>query len=112
MPTIREIHFTKLIGDPVFFAFGFVVGKVATVYCRWVNVGSFGVNAWGLTDLARMDVSSDSEGFTMFVDSMQGSKQQNRFLYVYGNKLCFRVTEDMNIPEKTWHIATVSFPIK
>ena len=109
---VREIHFTKLISDPEFFVSGFVVGKTATVYCRWVNKGTFGAKAWGLTELASMDVSSDREGFAVFADSMQGSKQQNRFLYVYNAKLCFRVTEDMSILEKTWHIATVSFPIK
>ena len=91
---------------------GFVVGKTATVYCRWINLGTFRAEAWGETDLARMDVKSDREGFAVFADSMQGAKQQNRFLYVIGEKLCFRVTEDMDISENTWHMGSVSFPIK
>lgn len=84
MPTIREIHFTKLIGDPDFFVSGFVVGKTATVYCHWTNKGLFHAKAWTGTDLARMDVRADFEGFAVFVDSMQGPKQQGRFLYVTG----------------------------
>lgn len=91
---------------------GFAVGKTATVYCRWVNNGPFHAKAWSDTDLARMDVRSDREGFSVFADSMQGTKQQNRFLYVSGEKLFFRVTEDMDISEKTWHMGSVSFPIK
>ena len=89
-----------------------MVGKTATVYCRWVNLGTFRAKAWGSTDLAHMDVRSDREGFAVFADSMQGAKQQNRFLYVAGEKLYFRVTEDMDILEKTWHTGSVSFPIK
>ena len=112
IPPIRKIHFTKLTGDPELFVSGFVVDKTATVYCRWVNNGTFRAKAWGVTDLAHMDVKSDLEGFAVFADSMQGAKQQNRFLYVVGEKLCFRATEDMDILEKTWHIGSVSFPIK
>lgn len=112
IPPIRKIHFTKLTGDPEFFVSGFVVDKTATVYCHWVNNGTFRAKAWDATDLAHMDVKSDREGFAVFADSMQGAKQQNRFLYVVGEKLCFRATEDMDILEKTWHIGSVSFPIK
>lgn len=109
---VREINFTKLTSDPEFFVSGFVVGKTATVYCRWINNGGFRANAWGNTDLARMDVEAKLEGFAVFSDSMQGTNQQNRLLYVTGKTLCFRVTEDMDIGEKTWHVGSVSFPIK
>lgn len=112
MPLVREIHFTKITGDPEFFVYGFVVGKTATVYCCWTNVGTFRAKAWAGTDLARMNVHAAKEGFAVFADSMQGTKQQNRFLYVSGEMLCFRTTEDMDILEKTWHIGSVSFPIK
>ena len=112
MPTIREIHFTKLIGDPDFFVSGFVVGKTATVYCHWTNKGLFHAKAWAGTDLARMDVQAALEGFAVFVDSMQGPKQQGRFLYVAGEKLVFRTSEDMDIFANTWHTGSVSFPIK
>lgn len=111
MPTIREIHFTKLIGDPDFFVSGFVVGKTATVYCHWTNKGLFHAKAWTGTDLARMDVRAALEGFAVFVDSMQGPKQQGRFLYVVGEKLVFRTAEDMDIYANTWHTGSVSFPI-
>ena len=112
MPTIREIHFTKLIGDTDFFVSGFVVGKTATVYCHWTNKGLFHAKAWTGTDLARMDVRAALEGFAVFVDSMQGPKQQGRFLYVVGEKLIFRTAEDMDIYANTWHTGSVSFPIK
>lgn len=91
---------------------GFVVGKTATVYCRWVNKGTFRSKAWGSTELASMDVRSDREGFSIFVDNMPATNQQSRFLYVFGNKLCFRTSVDMDIPENSWHIGSVSFPIK
>ena len=102
----------KLIGDPDFFVSGFVVGKTATVYCHWTNKGTFRSKAWSGTDLARMDVRADFEGFAVFVDSMQGPKQQGRFLYVAGEKLVFRTSEDMDISANTWHTGSVSFPIK
>lgn len=110
--SVREINFTKLVGDPELTVYGVVVGKMATVYCRWVNNGSFRANAWVNHDLARMDVESKLEGFAVFSDSMQGAKQQNRFLYAAGNTLCFRASEDMDIGENIWHAGSVSFPIK
>lgn len=91
---------------------GFVVGKTATVYCRWVNKGAFRSKAWDSTDLASMDVRSDREGFSIFVDNMPATNQQSRFLYVFGNKLCFRTPTDMDIPGNAWHIGSVSFPIE
>ena len=112
MLPVREISFTKLTSDPEFTVSGVVVGKMATVYCRWVNNGAFRANVWGSTDLARMDVESAEEGFAAFADSMQGDNQQNRYLYVFGKKLCFRTTYDADILEKTWHVGSVSFPIK
>ena len=111
-PLVREIHFTKLTNDPDFYVSGFVVGKTATVYCRWVNKGTFRSKAWGSTDLASMDVRSDREGFSIFVDNMPVTNLQSRFLYVFGNKLCFRTSTDMDISENAWHIGSVSFSIK
>lgn len=90
---------------------GFVVGKTATVYCRWVNKGTFHSKAWGSTDLASMDVRSDREGFSTFVDNMPATNQQSRFLYVFENKLCFRTSTDMDIPGNAWHIGSISFPV-
>lgn len=112
MLPVREINFTKLTSDPEFTVSGVVVGKIATVYCRWVNNGGFRSNAWGRTDLARMDVVSVEEGFAVFTDSMQGENQQNRFLYVVGNTLCFRTAYDEDIREKAWHAGSISFAIK
>ena len=112
MMPVREINFTKITSDPDFLVSGVVVGKMATVYCRWVNNGGFRSNAWGRTDLARMDVESAHEGFAIFFDNVQVENQQSRFLYVAGNTICFRTSYDAVIPEKRWHVGSVSFKIK
>lgn len=112
MLPVREINFTKLTSDPELFVSGVVVGKMATVHCRWVNNGGFSTKAWGNIDLASMDVQAAEECYAVFADSMQGTKQQNRFLLVSGEKICFRATEVMDITGNTWHEGSVSFAIK
>lgn len=68
---------------------------MATVYCRWVNKGQFGLRAWDSTILASMDVRAVMEGFGVFVDSQQGSQMQNRLLYVVGSSVYFRPAYDV-----------------
>lgn len=67
--SVTPIHFTKLTSDPEFAISGCVVNGLATVYCRWVNKGTFGNKAWTGVALARMDVRSGGESFNMFVDN-------------------------------------------
>ena len=97
--------------DPEFAISGYVVNGLATVYCRWVNKGQFGLKAWDSTILANMDVRAVMEGFGVFVDSQQGSQMQNRLLYVVGSSVYFRPTYDAAIPANTWHVGSVSFPV-
>lgn len=97
--------------DPEFTISGFVVNGLATVYCRWVNKGQFGLRAWDSTILASMDVRAVMEGFGVFVDSQQGSQMQNRLLYVVGSSVYFRPAYDATIPANTWHAGSVSFPV-
>ena len=84
---------------------------MATVYCRWVNKGQFGKKAWDGVPLASMDVNTKLEGFSVFIDSFQGSQMQNRFLYVVGNTVFFRASYDVTVPANTWHAGSVSFPV-
>lgn len=58
-----------------------------------------------------MDVNTKLEGFSVFMDSFQGSQMQNRFLYVVGNTVFFRASYDVTVPENTWHAGSVSFPV-
>ena len=51
------------------------------------------------------------EGFSVFVDSQQGSQMQNRLLYVVGGSVYFRPAYDAAIPANTWHVGSVSFPV-
>ena len=85
---------------------------VATVYCRWINVGQFVQKAWNNVQLATMDVHASKEGFNVFPDSLQGNDMQHRFLYVVGDGVYFRTSVDMTIPAGTWHAGSVSFPVK
>lgn len=109
--SVTPIHFTKLTSDPEFTISGCVVNGLATVYCRWVNKGTFGNKAWTGVALARMDVRSGGESFNMFVDNSPEDRMQNRFLYVVGNTVSFRTSYDATIPANTWHAGSVSFPV-
>lgn len=109
--SVTPIHFTKLTSDPEFTISGCVVNGLATVYCRWVNKGTFGNKAWNGVALARMDVQSASEGFNEFVDNSYEDHMENRFLYVAGNTVSFRTSRDATIPANTWHVGSVSFPV-
>lgn len=109
--SVTPIRFTKLTSDPEFTVSGCVVNGLATVYCRWVNKGTFSNKAWTGVALARMDVRSASEGFNMFVDNSYEDRMQNRFLYVVGNTVSFRTSYDATIPANTWHAGSVSFPV-
>ena len=100
-----------MIGDPEFTISGYVVNGVATVYCRWVNKGTFSNKAWTGVVLASMDVQSASEGFNMFADNSYEDRMQNRFLYVARNTVSFRTSYDATIPANTWHVGSVSFPV-
>ena len=109
--SVTPIHFTKLTSDPEFAISGCVVNGLATVYCRWVNKGTFGNKAWTGVALARMDVRSGGESFNMFVDNSPEDRMQNRFLYVVGNTVSFRTSYDATISANTWHAGSVSFPV-
>lgn len=109
--SVTPIRFTKLTSDPEFTVSGCVVNGLATVYCRWVNKGTFGNKAWAGVALASMDVRSTSEAFNMFVDNSPEERMQNHFLYVAGNTVSFRTSYDATIPANTWHIGSVSFPV-
>ena len=109
--SVTPIHFTKLTTDPEFTISGCVVNGLATVYCRWVNKGTFGNKAWNGVALASMDVQSASEGFNEFVDNSYEDHMENRFLYVAGNTVSFRTSYDATIPANTWHASSVSFPV-
>ncbi|MCQ4792452.1 hypothetical protein NE692_03100 [Bifidobacterium adolescentis] len=109
--SVTPIHFTKLTSDPEFTISGCVVNGLATVYCRWVNKGTFGNKAWTGVALASMDVRSGGESFNMFVDNSPEDRMQNRFLYVVGNTVSFRTSYDATIPANTWHAGSVSFPV-
>ena len=109
--SVTPIRFTKLTSDPEFTISGYVVNGLATVYCRWVNKGQFGLRAWDSTILASMDVRAVMEGFGVFVDSQQGSQMQNRLLYVVGSSVYFRPAYEATIPANTWHVGNVSFPV-
>ena len=109
--SVTPIRFTKLTSDPEFTISGCVVNGLATVYCRWVNKGTFGNKAWNGVALASMDVQSASEGFNEFVDNSYEDHMENRFLYVAGNTVSFRTSYDATIPAKTWHVGNVSFPV-
>lgn len=97
--------------DPDFTISGYVVNGLATIYCRWVNKGQFQKKAWDGVPLASMDVNAKQEGFSVFVDSQQGSQMQNRLLYVAGSSVYFRPAADATIPANTWHAGSVSFPV-
>lgn len=97
--------------DPEFTISGYVVNGLATVYCRWVNKGQFGLKAWDSTILANMDVRAVAEGYGVFVDSQQGSQMQNRMLYVADSRVYFRAAYDATILANTWHAGSVSFPV-
>jgi hypothetical protein len=84
---------------------------LATVYCRWVNKGQFQKKAWDGVLLASMDVNAKLEGFSVFIDSFQGSQMQNRFLYIAGSTVYFRTSYDVTVPANTWHAGSVSFPV-
>ena len=109
--SVTPIRFTKLTSDPEFTVSGCVVNGLATIYCRWVNKGTFGNKAWNGVPLASMDVRSASEGFNMFADNSYEDRMQNRFLYVAGNTVSFRTSYDATIPANTWHAGSVSFPV-
>lgn len=109
--SVTPIRFTKLTSDPEFTVSGCVVNGLATVYCWWVNKGTFGNKAWTGVALARMDVRSGGESFNMFVDNSPEDRMQNRFLYVVGNTVSFRTSYDATIPANTWHAGSVSFPV-
>lgn len=109
--SVTPIRFTKLTSDPEFAISGCVVNGLATVYCRWVNKGTFGNKAWNGVLLARMDVRSTGESFNMFADNSPEDRMQNRFLYVVGNTVSFRTSYDATIPANTWHAGSVSFPV-
>ena len=109
--SVTPIHFTKLTADPEFTISGCVVNGLATVYCRWVNKGTFGNKAWNGVALASMDMQSASEGFNEFVDNSYEDHMENRFLYVAGNTVSFRTSYDATIPANTWHVGSVSFPV-
>lgn len=109
--SVTPIRFTKLTSDPEFTISGFVVNGLATVYCRWVNKGTFGNKAWNGVALASMDVQSTGEAFNMFVDNSYEDRMQNRFLYAVGNTVSFRTSYDATIPANTWHVGSVSFPV-
>ena len=66
--SVTPIHFTKVTTDPEFTISGCIVNGLATIYCRWVNKGTFGNKAWTGVTLARMDVRSGGESFNVFVD--------------------------------------------
>lgn len=97
--------------DPEFTISGYVVNGLATVYCRWVNKGTFGNKAWNGVPLASMDVQSASEGFNEFVDNSYEDHMENRFLHVAGNTVSFRTSYDSTVPANTWHAGSVSFPV-
>ena len=109
--SVTPIRFTKLTSDPEFTISGCVVNGLATVYCRWVNKGQFQKKAWDGVPLASMDVSAELEGFSVFMDSFQGSQMQNRFLYIAGSTVSFRTSYDVTVPANTWHVGSVSFPV-
>ena len=109
--SVTPIHFTKLTTDPEFAISGCVVNGLATVYCRWVNKGTFGNKAWTGVTLASMDVRSTGEAFNMFVDNSYEDRMQNRFLYAVGNTVSFRTSYDATIPANTWHAGSISFPV-
>lgn len=109
--SVTPIRFTKLTSDPEFTISGYVVNGLATVYCRWVNKGTFSNKAWTGVALASMDVQSAGEGFNMFADNSYEDRMQNRFLYVAGNTVSFRTSYDATIPANTWHAGSVSFPV-
>ena len=109
--SVTPIHFTKVTTDPEFTISGCVVNGLATVYCRWVNKGTFGNKAWTGVTLASMDVRSTGEAFNMFVDNSYEDRMQNRFLYAVGNTVSFRTSYDATIPANTWHVGSVSFPV-
>ena len=109
--SVTPIRFTKLTSDPEFTISGCVVNGLATVYCRWVNKGTFGNKAWNGVPLASMDVQCASEGFNEFVDNSYEAHMENRFLYVAGNTVSFRTSYDATIPANTWHVGSVSFSV-
>ena len=109
--SVTPIRFTKLTSDPEFTISGCVVNGLATVYCRWVNKGTFRNKAWTGVALASMDVQATCEAFNMFVDNSYEDRMQNRFLYAVGNTVSFRTSYDATIPENTWHVGSVSFPV-
>lgn len=109
--SVTPIHFTKLTTDPEFTISGCVVNGLATIYCRWVNKGTFGNKAWNGVPLASMDVRSTGEAFNMFVDNSPEERMQSHFLYVVGNTVSFRTSYDASIPANTWHVGSVSFPV-
>lgn len=109
--SVTPIRFTKLTSDPEFTISGCVVNGLATVYCRWVNKGTFGNKAWNGVALASMDVQATGEAFNMFVDNSYEDRMQNRFLYAVGNTVSFRTSYDATIPANTWHVGSVSFPV-
>ena len=45
-----------------------------------------------------MDVNAKLEGFSVFMDSFQGSQMQNRFLYIAGSTVYFRTSYDVTVP--------------
>ena len=77
--SVTPIHFTRVTIDPEFTISGCVVNGLATVYCRWVNKGTFSNKAWTGVTLASMDVRSVGEAFNMFVDNSSEDRMQNRF---------------------------------
>ena len=109
--SVTPIRFTKLTSDPEFTISGCVVNGLATVYCRWVNKGTFGNKAWNGVALASMDVQATGEAFNMFVDNSYEDRMQNRFLYAVGNTVSFRTSYDATIPANTWHVGSVSFSV-
>lgn len=109
--SLAPIHFVKLVTDPEFMIRGFVVNGLATVYCRWVNKGSFFTRAWSGVALASMDVQAVDESYNRFVDNSYEGEGQNRFLYVAGNTVFFRASYDETVPENVWHAGSVSFPV-
>ena len=86
--SVTPIRFTKLTSDPEFTISGCVVNG-----------------------LASMDVNAKLEGFSVFMDSFQGSQMQNRFLYIAGSTVSFRTSYDVTVPANTWHAGSVSFPV-
>lgn len=105
----KAIAFTKVTTDPDFTISGFVLGPdgehpVAVVSLRWVNKGTFTVEAWGTTPLAKM------VGWKCQTDA--NVVLGNDIFQAASSDINFRSATTRNINGGTWHYGVMVFPVK